>query len=302
MRTPMDSDLLQIVRSGPFDVALHAAIRTRGLTLEAVQRRLRESGIHVSLSSLSYWQRGRTRPERADSLRAVRGLEQILGLPRHSLITLLRPTDHRPVMGPPVKEIFSKPGAQDLLDEIGDRIDGRLTCLSLHDRYIVGPDRRLRATQTRAVLQAQQHGVDRWICVYHNEHGILPDHKEASRCRFGRVRTDTASAVVASELLFDRPLATGETYLIEYGFGFSAPGPPNTGESRAFRFPQHEYLLEIEFHPSMVPARCYRTWRPGVSTATAEETDLRMSSSYTAHVIEFGVQPGAGIGIRWEWE
>lgn len=302
MRTPTDSDLLQIVRTGPFDVALQAAIRARGLTLEAVQRRLRESDIHVSLSSLSYWQRGRTRPERADSLRAVRGLEHVLELPRHSLITLLRPADVRPVVGPPVKEMFPEPSAQELLDEIGDRINGRLTCLSLHDRYIIGPDRRLRSSQTRAVLQAQHPGVDRWICIYHNEHGILPDQKTASRCRFGRVRTDTTSAVVASELLFDRPLACGETYLIEYGFGFSAPGPPNTEEGRGFRFPQHEYLIEIEFDPSMTPARCYRTWRSDVTTPMMEEADLRMSSSHTVHFIEFGIQPGAAIGIRWEWE
>lgn len=303
MRSMVEDDLLQMVRNGPFDVALQAAIQARGLTLETLQRRLRDRRIHVSLSSLSYWQRGRTRPERADSLRAVRGLENILELPRNSLITLLKPPDSRPTgTGVAPDAVLPNPGARDLLDEIGDRVKGRITSLSLHDRYVIGPDRGLRSVQTRAVLQAQHPGVDRWICVYHNEHGVLPDRKEASRCRFGRVRTDEASAVVASELLFDRPLARGETYLIEYGFGFATPGPPNTEEGRGFRYPQHEYLLEIEFHPSMVPARCYRTWRPDATVRTAEETDLRLSSSHTVHVIEFGLQPGGYLGIRWEWD
>ncbi|MEV5710319.1 hypothetical protein [Actinoallomurus sp. NPDC052274] len=299
----VEDDLLQVVRSGPFDVALQAAIQARGLTLETLQRRLRERRVHVSLSSLSYWQRGRTRPGRADSLRAVRGLESILELPRNSLITLLKPPDNRPAgtWSPPAG-IFANHGALDLLDEIGDRTDGRITCLSLHDRYVLGPDRDLRSAQTRAVLQAQQPGVDRWLCVYHNEHGVLPTYKEASRCRFGRIRTDEAKAMVASELLFDRPLARGETYLIEYGFGFSPPGPPDTEEGRGFRFPQHEYLLEIEFHPSTVPARCYRTWRPDGAARTAEETDLRLSSAHTVHVIEFGLQAGGYLGIGWEWD
>lgn len=298
----VEDDLLQTVRNGPFDVALQTAIQVRGLTLETLQRRLRERSIHVSLSSLSYWQRGRTRPERAESLKAVRGLETILDLPRHSLISLLSPTDNRPAgTGLPMEEILPEASARDLLDAIGDRVHGLLTCLSLHDRFIVGPDRALRSVRTRAVLGAQQPGVDRWTCVYHNAHGVLPDRREASRCRFGRVRTDPASGVMATELLFDRPLSRGETYLIEYGFGFPIPGPSNTEEGRAFRFPHHEYLIEIEFHPSMVPARCYRTWRPDAS-APADETDLRMSSSHTVHSIEFGLQPGGRIGIRWEWE
>jgi hypothetical protein len=303
VQSVVEDDLLQIVRNGPFDVALRASIQARGLTLETLQRRLRERRIHVSLSSLSYWQRGRTRPERADSLRAVRGLEIILELPPHSLITLLKPPDSRPTATwASMDEILPGPSARGLLDEIGHRIDGRVSCLSLHDRYVVGPDRRVRSVQTRAVLQAQHPGVDRWICLYHNEHGILPDHKQASRCRFGRIRTDTGSALMASELLFDRPLARGETYLIEYGFGFPVPGPPSTEESRGFRYPQHEYLLEIEFDPSTVPARCYRTWRFGAESRAAEETDLRMSSSHTVHIIEFGLQPGGQLGIRWEWE
>src|SRR3954471_7119606 len=113
----VEDDLLQMVRNGPFDVALQAAIQARGLTLETLQRRLRERRIHVSLSSLSYWQRGRTRPERADSLRAGRGLEIILDLPRHSLITLLKPPDSRPTgTWLSMDEIFPEPGARDLLD------------------------------------------------------------------------------------------------------------------------------------------------------------------------------------------
>jgi hypothetical protein len=303
VRRMAEDDLLHTVRNGPFDVALQTAIQARGLTLETLQRRLREREIHVSLSSLSYWQRGRTRPERAESLKAVRGLEAILDLPRHSLISLLAPTGIRPAgTAFAMEEILPEASARPLLDAVGDRIHGRMTFLSLHDRFVVGPDRGLESVQTRAVVQAQQPGVDRWICVYRNARGVLPDRREAKRCRFGRIRTDPANAIMVFELLFDRPLMRGETYLVEYGFGFPKPGPPNTEEGRAFRFPHHEYLIEIEFHPSMLPARCYRTSRPDTSTPAADETDLRMSSSHTAHSIEFGLQPGGCVAIRWEWE
>ena len=57
------------------------ALRRRGLSLERVRHRLQTQGIGISLATLSYWQRGRSQPERAKSLRAVDALEEILALP-----------------------------------------------------------------------------------------------------------------------------------------------------------------------------------------------------------------------------
>ncbi|MBG6087826.1 hypothetical protein [Actinomadura viridis] len=302
MQSATEDDLLQTLQYGPFNVALHAAIRARGLSLEALRRRLEEQGIAVSLSTLSYWQRGRTRPERADSLRAVRALEVILGLPRHSLLTLLKPAAERPA-GPwlPVEELCPEPGVRDLLDEIGERGERLLTGLSLHDQHVIGPRRQLREVRSRAVFQAQQRGVDRWIAVYHHPHGVLPSSRTARGCRFGRVRMDAASGLIAAELLFDRALGRGETYLLEYGFGFEETGPPVWEEGRGFRTPHHEFLMEVRFHPSALPARCYRTWRPDAQTALKDSADLRLSGYHSAHFIEFGV-PAGFHGMRWEWD
>ncbi|WP_218005892.1 hypothetical protein [Actinomadura hibisca] len=302
MQTVTEDDLLQMLQYGPFNVALQAAIQARGLSLEALRRRLEEQGIAVSLSTLSYWQRGRTRPERADSLRAVRGLEVILELPRHSLLTLLRPTAERSA-GPwlPVEELCPEPGVRDLLDEIGDRGARQLTGLSLHDQYVVGPRRELAEMRTRAVFQAQQRGVDRWVAVYHHPQRALPSSRTAHGCRFGRVRVDEASGLIAAELLFDRALGRGETYLLEYGFGFEETGPPIAEEGRGFHTPQHEYLIEVRFHPAALPARCYRTWRPDARTSLKDAADLRLSSYRSVHFIEFGLAAGYH-GIRWEWD
>jgi transcriptional regulator with XRE-family HTH domain len=297
-----EDDLLQMLQYGPFNVALHAAIQARGLSLESLRRRLEQQGIAVSLSTLSYWQRGRTRPERADSLRAVRGLEVILDLPRHSLLTLLKPSGERST-GPwlPVEELCPEPGVRALIDEIGERGERQLTGLSLHDQHVLGRSRELREIRTRAVFQAQQRGVDRWIAVYHHPHRVLPSSRTASGCRFGRVRMDEGSGLIAAELLFDRALARGETYLLEYGFGFDERGPEVTEEGRGFRTPQHEYLIEVRFHPATLPARCYRTWRPDAQTALKDLADLRMSSYQSVHFIEFGMATGYH-GIRWEWD
>ena len=64
-----------------FAGALRDAIQARGLGLERIQERLRAEGFSVSLATLSYWQTGRSRPERRESLAALAELEKILGGP-----------------------------------------------------------------------------------------------------------------------------------------------------------------------------------------------------------------------------
>src|SRR4051794_22448315 len=79
------------LRNGPFPAALHLAIEASGLTLEEIRDWLGERGAHLSIATLSYWRRGRSRPERAASMLAVRLLEELLGLPPNALMSLLGP-------------------------------------------------------------------------------------------------------------------------------------------------------------------------------------------------------------------
>ncbi|SEF36794.1 hypothetical protein SAMN05421837_111215 [Amycolatopsis pretoriensis] len=85
------AELGHLLAAGPFDVALRAAIRARGLGLDRIRYRLRGRGTTVSLATLSHWQSGRCRPERPESLEALRNLEDILNVPDGSLSKLLGP-------------------------------------------------------------------------------------------------------------------------------------------------------------------------------------------------------------------
>lgn len=107
------AELAVALRTGPFDHALRLAIRSRGLTLDRLRVRLLERGVRTSLASLSNWQRGRCRPERALSLRAVRELEDILGLSGDSLVALLGPRRPRGrwLTGPQVTVTAQAPDA-----------------------------------------------------------------------------------------------------------------------------------------------------------------------------------------------
>ena len=54
-----------------FAGVLREAVRERGLSLERLRSELSGHGVRVSVATLSYWQTGRSRPERATSLAAI---------------------------------------------------------------------------------------------------------------------------------------------------------------------------------------------------------------------------------------
>src|ERR1700755_1156694 len=87
----MRDQLAVALRDGPFSRALELAIEVSGLSLQRLQDRLAEVGVHLSTTTLSYWRTGRSRPERPDSLRGVQVLERVLGVPPTGLTGLLGP-------------------------------------------------------------------------------------------------------------------------------------------------------------------------------------------------------------------
>ncbi|MFC6885618.1 MULTISPECIES: helix-turn-helix domain-containing protein [Actinomadura] len=308
IRTEAPAARAEAPTASSFDEALRGAIRARGLSLERLHARLADRGIRVSLASLSNWQRGRCRPERSQSLHAVRALEQILNVPQDSLVTRLGPPRPRGrwvrhVPGAlPYRDLCEVSGSVDrLLGQIAPPSDGQLEWLSCHERMFVGPDREERGIHTRLVLRARADGVDRHVAVHYNERGRLADLAQTAYCRVGRMRTDPGSGVSAAELLFERSLERGETYVVEYEFGHEEHGPLSSTYRRWFRFPVREFVLQVHFDPAALPARCYRDWQPNVSTPASDVQELRLTGWHTVHMADVDLRPGVH-GIRWEWD
>ncbi|MEQ4605719.1 helix-turn-helix transcriptional regulator [Streptomyces cavourensis] len=93
--TPSSPDALSPQGRGrppsAFGQALREARERKGLTLARLRDHLARRGVRVSTVTLSHWQRGRSQPERAESLRAVSAIESILGCPAGGLLALLGP-------------------------------------------------------------------------------------------------------------------------------------------------------------------------------------------------------------------
>ncbi|MDI5979873.1 XRE family transcriptional regulator [Amycolatopsis magusensis] len=288
---------------GTFATVLRAAISTRGLPLDRIRDRLSQRGHQNTTATLSYWQSGRSQPQRRGSLAALRDLEDVLGVPGGSLSTLLgppRPRGRRPTRV--VRDIPSywpvpEPVAQSL-EEVDPRWDARLTRLSQHDDLAVGPRREELVCRSRQVLRAEVDGPDRWVLISHiDEHDrALPILRAHRNCRVGEVVHRPEAGLLVAELVFDRPLRRGETVIIEHSLTNRPPCPLATNYERKFRLPVREYVVEISFDPLAVPGRCVRfSYENGLLKEEAVPV-----AEFSVHAVALDFGPGR-YGFRWEW-
>ncbi|MGY0231174.1 helix-turn-helix domain-containing protein [Longispora urticae] len=299
--------------AGPntFAAALNRAIEVRGLSLERVQAKLAAEGISVSVMTLSFWRRGRSRPERAQSLRAVTALEELLGLPGGSLTALLGPPRHRgkgetqPWVG--FDQLYDEHiSLRHTLDELGVATDPEvlnpdLTWLSMHDRY-----------------ELDRHGAEAKLWVHHVGRAIGPVDvcrvtfqaddpispagtlRPLRGCRRGRVRADPESGLMVTELLFDRMLNPGEIVVFEYEMRFEPGGQPEHRFGRIFGVPAGLYVAEVVFDPEAVPVNIHEYSQASVDAEIQVLRDVPLGESLTATMAVQDVRQGLHA-MEWEW-
>ncbi|WP_354641609.1 XRE family transcriptional regulator [Kitasatospora camelliae] len=299
--------------SGPpagFAEVLNAAIEASGLSLDRIRSALAQQGVRVSITTLSYWRRGRSQPERAASLRAVQLLEELLGLRVGSLTSLLgppRPRGRWVTQTAPdslrVEQVW--PGEQEIA-EIFEELDapptGDLERLSIHDSYFVDANRRGHLLRMRQVVRATVPDVSRHVVVHKADEGVkvCPEINSVRHARLGRVRRRPESGLLVAELLLDRPLGLGDSTVFEYEVTVPDSGP-TTDYGRFFAVPVREYVLQVHFEPSTVPAQCERFDRAPGEEVDRNRQQLWIGASASAHVLSPDQQPGQ-VGIRWQWE
>ncbi|MES4893264.1 hypothetical protein [Streptomyces sp. NPDC096012] len=303
------AELSSALRGGPFHVALRAAIAARGLPLQRVQHHLSRHGVKVGVTSLSYWQQGARRPQRPESLRAVRALEEILQLPEESLIRLLAESvEHTASDRPAGRSYRSLVAASDILDRLRAELDcppdDGLHTLGHHERVRIGARRELAGREAHHIVRAHRDGVDRFVAVHHGDPGSDPlgmRVRALENCRTGRVRWDQDSGVLVAELLFGTRLRSGDTFLFRYGIDDRTAGASREYLHR-FALPGGQYALQVRFDAAALPARCHRFAQqsPAAPRSGRQELSVR-EPHHCAHLVEPRIRPGI-VGIAWDWE
>ncbi|MBF6046771.1 hypothetical protein GO001_16270 [Streptomyces sp. NRRL B-1677] len=303
-----EAELARALRTGPFHVALRTALTVRGLALHRVQRRLAQRGVHIGVTSLSYWQQGARRPQRPESLRAVRVLEEVLELPAHALTRLLEPVAPRTGAERPAARSYrslveESRALERLLAELESPADGGLHTVCHLERVRIGAGRELRGRDSHHVVRAHRDGVDRYLAIHHGDEGCDPGRvavRASENCRVGRVRWHTAAGVLVAELLFDTRLRAGDTHVFGYGFDDGTAGP-GSEYVRGFSFAGGQYVLQVRFDAAALPARCLRFTRSSAVAPRGGLQELTLTGRHRmVHLVEPSVRPGI-VGIAWEW-
>ncbi|GAA4007040.1 hypothetical protein GCM10022247_31160 [Allokutzneria multivorans] len=302
-------ELTELLRTGPFPAALRAVIQASGLSLDRVQYRLRARGASVSVATLSNWQSGRRQPEGDASFAVLANLEGVLGLAPSALRALVGPPRPRgryapsTTSAPAIEEMWTaKDGLATLLSTVDTSSDALLTRLSQHDLVEVDASGAQRGVRVRQVLRADADGVDRWVVVYAPGHplGEAAELVPLRHCALGRSAVDDTGLMVA-ELLFEVPLARGETIMMEYDLVNPAGMSGHSSDvfTRKFRRPVRDYLAEVQFDPAAPPRRCTQISAPLEQPTQFRRRALTISPAGAVHAVGLDVGPGT-FGIQWD--
>ncbi|GAA5060162.1 helix-turn-helix domain-containing protein [Streptomyces similanensis] len=292
--------------AGPFAAVFRDCVQQRGLSLDRVRERLAAQGINVSLATLSYWQRGRSQPEQARSLRAVDALETILDLPAGTLRSLIGPSRPRG------RTTSEAPGLDASRQVYGERshveralgaefaqFNNDFVSLSIHETVRIDARRRCRAVAVKQVIRATRDGA-RHITVVHDEIAAQTATLTAHYGRLGPVRRLPDLRTVVAEIHFGRPLARDESALIAYTLRYGPEPAECPHYERRVRTSPHEYLLHICFHPDALPTSCHRYFKEQIDTPARYERRVALDVSHTSHMLLHKCPPGVH-GMSWKW-
>ncbi|MFE0020254.1 XRE family transcriptional regulator [Amycolatopsis sp. NPDC059021] len=290
---------------GSFAVTLDAAIDESGLSLDRLRHHLAARGVRLSRSALSYWRRGRSQPEREQSMLAVTHLESVLGLAAGTLTAQLGPKAPRGRwLGEPADRIERRrlwPQLRALSGDLRPPPDGQLSFWSIHDRMVLDEQGCERALRVRMVAEAAVDGVDRLMTYYQSDSPLTADpcYRFVRSARLGRVCVDRVTGMVAGELRLARPLARGEVTVVDYEIRF-LPSTPLDHYHRRFTRPIPEYVCQVHFGQRIpVNVRSYEQRCPGGPRHPGDA--LTVGATHVATLALRDARPGIW-GVCWRWD
>lgn len=294
-------------RPTPFAAALRTAVEASGLGLENIQQRLHERGVEVSIATLSYWQSGNRVPGRKSSQVVVAHLETLLGLPPRSLRVLVpAPRPRGPIRQESaalVPQFAEREAVRRIAEKVQCANSGRfLTRISQHDVVRIDAAHRLESIRIRIVARAD---VDGLTCIgvtqfFEDRTAGTPQITVHSGATISARYCDTEHRVLGTELHFARPLARGDTVVLDYEITAEGPGPRDTSYDASCARPIREYVVEVHFPTDHLPEWVEAYQRPNHPSLERRRHRVEVDELGHAHSVVLDCAPGT-TGIGWSY-
>lgn len=289
-------------RSTAFASALRMAISARGVTLAQLQSQLRDDGNPVSMATLSYWRSGARQPEGAQSLSAVEGIEDRLGLDRGHLTSLLGPSTRLGTVAPPrlpFDEERVQREADETLAALRAAPQDALRDLSTQMTVQVGLNGTVERVVTRALVQSTK-GVMTEIPLIDAapvETDEMPVVSDVVGGRVDREYLHPGRLISGVVIALDTPITAGGAALFEFTETYPPGYPPKQSAWHATSRVARESLIWVRFHPDALPTWCEEY----VETEDDYVSTMRSVKSGAVHAARHAFGPGV-LGIRWGYD
>lgn len=300
-----------------FAQVLDSALSRLGMPLDRVVEHVARRGARCSVSTLSLWRRGRTRPSLARSAGVLAALDDVLDLPAGALEQALAEPDVGAAewwaSRVPIHQVADVHEAFRTFREVtGLEGDDDLERLRGHLRVELGEDRTVRRTVYSQLVRARRDGAQRLGGYRYTEERTADDQPavfELESVLGGRVvhQADfTHLGATALLLELDQPLPAGEVAPLELTWHRLTDPPPLQGwgayEIR-HPWPIGQLSMEACFRPEDVPTAVQGVAVPRLdghqaladqpATALPPGACLELSAD---HVL------GGGVRLAWTWD
>lgn len=286
-------------RPEAFADAFRAAVEARGVTLVWLRDRLSERGNRVSLSTLSYWRSGRSRPEGVSSRAALADLEELLGLEPRSLADRVgRPRRagqlRKPVI--PVADDAMRAAIEETFAGLGAARLQEHRDVSTHVVVVIDESGREKHRTFRTLVQAISGTITEIPYVETSPEPVEdgPRFTTLAGCRIARSHTHPNRQVFGVALALDDPLSAPGTALIELRQERPAGYPEEHSCWHGVVRQSKEILIWARFHPAKLPA-----WCEEYTVVDGREDVVRRGSiGPSVHAVRRDFGPGL-LGLRW---
>jgi hypothetical protein len=170
--------------------------------------------------------------------------------------------------------------------------------LALHEMHTLGPDGRPAEHQTIQVIRST---VDR---LESYPYRFDTDELSVEVTRGGKVGhriyrvSDTLHAV---DIVLDRPLARGESSLIQLHSTFFYDSPPPTEFRRGLARATRDVSIWVTFHPQRLPSRVWAASWDGLDDSRIRSREPAELDDQRSVNRRFDVVERAIVGFCWEW-
>lgn len=275
------------------------AVAEKRISLVWLGDALRQRGMPVAQSTLTYWRSGARRPEGPRSLAAVAEIEKILGLAPNELSKRI-PRSSRTVPTLAEESTTLHGNFDQLMADARIVLDlndlTQLRSLSIHLVFDIDENGGVSRIIVRQVLQAVRGEATTYLWCGPSDipGGSAARLTAVSGCRVGTSYTHPKGRLYAALLELEHPIKAPESAVIELAIDFPRPAHRPQGARFGIAHRTRELLFWLRFQDIRVPE-----WiEIEESNATATHVTTRPVQGRSAHGIHKNYGP-AEARIRW---